>query len=148
MRTGSGQGRVSGRSCAPRQTFRQWLLRRPGSHARSFATDPPAPNPATRTAKPYRRYSRADRLFACGKGRPRHRPDLTPDRRPGECSAVLGTATDVARSVKRLCALEGIPVRRTLTMEALVILWPGLLTPAHIRIFLTLGRQHGYITAI
>jgi hypothetical protein len=55
--------------------------------------------------------------------------------------------TDVARSVKRLCALEGIPVRRTLTLEELVILWSGLLTPADIRIFLTLGRQYGHITA-
>jgi len=33
-------------------------------------------------------------------------------------------------------------------MEALVILRPGLLTPADIRIFLTLDRQHGHITAI
>ena len=56
--------------------------------------------------------------------------------------------TDVARRVKWLCALEGIPVRRTLTLEALVILGPGLLTPADIRIFLTLDRQHGHITAI
>ena len=56
--------------------------------------------------------------------------------------------TDVARSVKRLCALEGIPVRRPLTMEVLVIVRPGLLTPADIRIFLALGRQHGHVTAI
>lgn len=33
-------------------------------------------------------------------------------------------------------------------MEALVILRPRLLTPAGIRIFLTLDRQHGHITAI
>ncbi len=45
-------------------------------------------------------------------------------------------------------ALEGIPVRRTLTMEALVILRLGLLTPADIRIFLALVRQHGHVTAI
>ena len=56
--------------------------------------------------------------------------------------------TDVTRSARRLCALEGVPVRRTLTLEALVILRPGLLTPADIRIFLTLNRPHGRITAI
>ena len=33
-------------------------------------------------------------------------------------------------------------------MEALVILRPGLLTPADIGIFLALDRQHGHITAI
>ena len=38
-------------------------------------------------------------------------------------------------------------MRRTLTLEELVILWSGLLTPADIRIFLTLGRQYGHITA-
>jgi hypothetical protein len=45
-------------------------------------------------------------------------------------------------------ALGGIPVRRTLTIEALVILRTGLLTPADIRIFSALDRQQGYITAI
>ncbi len=33
-------------------------------------------------------------------------------------------------------------------METLVILRPRLLTPADIRILLTLVRQHGHITAI
>jgi hypothetical protein len=33
-------------------------------------------------------------------------------------------------------------------MEALVIVRPGLLTPADIRIFFALGRQHWHVTAI
>jgi len=33
-------------------------------------------------------------------------------------------------------------------MEAFVIVRPGLLTPADIRIFLALGQQHGHVTAI
>jgi hypothetical protein len=39
-------------------------------------------------------------------------------------------------------------VRRTLAIEALVILRPRLLTPAGIGVLLTLDRQHGRITTI
>ena len=46
-----------------------------------------------------------------------------------------------ASGPERLRALGGIPVRRTLTTEALVIIRPGQLTPADIGIFLALHRQ-------
>jgi hypothetical protein len=33
-------------------------------------------------------------------------------------------------------------------MKALVIIRPGLLTPADVGVFLTLNRQYGHVTAI
>jgi hypothetical protein len=39
-------------------------------------------------------------------------------------------------------------VRRTLAIEALVILQRGLLTPADIGVLLALDRQHGRVTTI
>jgi hypothetical protein len=61
-------------------------------------------------------------------------------------SAKIAPSVQSVQSVQR--RLEGIPVRRTLTMEALVILRPGRLTPAGIRVFSTLHRQNGHLVTI
>ncbi len=59
-----------------------------------------------------------------------------------EAATADGAASRLAAArYLRLRGLDGLPVRRALTLEAIVILRLGPLAPAGIRVFLALHRQ-------